>query len=280
MDTFAYISTIETIGGAAILFFSLIAGLKIKNPGVASGKWNHLLIMAAFLFIGMASFAFFHLFRMHYAQELVTGSIFLLCACAVYSFVIFTKTCTYHFQMEIAALMQNEDRLKASFSNDELTGLHSKHVFFTLMSNHIKIISRQKKKALVFYLDIDNLKQINETLGFQEGDLMLIETSNILRATFRRSDIIARIAGDEFAVFLVGASDHDSDSILESFSENLKKHNEKRMPQYQLSITYGLASFDPQFNDSIDSVLKQAYDIMMENKIAKRNVECKASDPA
>jgi diguanylate cyclase (GGDEF)-like protein len=84
---------------------------------------------------------------------------------------------------------------------DELTGLYNRKGFFTLAEHRFKIAKRQKSGLLMLYANVDNLKEINDAYGHEEGDNLLKETANILKSIYRKSDIVARIGGDEFMVF-------------------------------------------------------------------------------
>ena len=82
--------------------------------------------------------------------------------------------------------------------HDELTGLYNRRGFITLAEQQLKIADRMKTSILLLFGDLDGMKFINDTFGHQEGNQALIDTTNILKDTFRGSDILARVGGDEF----------------------------------------------------------------------------------
>ena len=164
--------------------------------------------------------------------------------------------------------MQEKQRVMAI--TDELTGLCNRRGFFTLAEQQLNLAKRQKKGICMLYADVDNLKGINDTLGHQKGDLALIDTSNLLKATFRESDIIARIGGDEFVVIPVGPERDNVEIITARFQQNLKDHNAKRSRSYKLSISFGVAYFDPENPCSIDELLAQGDKMMYDQKRLKR----------
>jgi len=164
--------------------------------------------------------------------------------------------------------MQEKQRVMAI--TDELTGLCNRRGFFTLAEQQLNLAKRQKKGICMLYADVDNLKGINDTLGHQKGDLALIDTSNLLKATFRESDIIARIGGDEFVVIPVGPERDNVEIITARFQQNLKNHNAKRSRSYKLSISFGVAYFDPENPCSIDELLAQGDKMMYDQKRLKR----------
>src|SRR5258708_6693205 len=89
---------------------------------------------------------------------------------------------------------------------DELTGLCNRRGFLAIAERPLKIGRRTGRGILLFYLDIDGMKQINASYGPCEGGLALKRVAKALKMTFRDSDVIARLGGDEFAVLAIEAS--------------------------------------------------------------------------
>ena len=102
-------------------------------------------------------------------------------------------------------LNRQEDVLNWAIT-DELTGIYNRKGFYTLASHLLKLAKRNKQGIFLLYADLDDMKEINDNYGHKEGDLMLIETANLLSRYYRESDIIARFGGDEFVVFPVAKS--------------------------------------------------------------------------
>lgn len=170
---------------------------------------------------------------------------------------------------ELIARIQHvklQERLRSMSVTDELTGLYNRRGFFTLAEQELKLASRLKKGVYLFYVDIDNLKEINDRLGHLEGDMMLLETANILRGTFRQSDTIARIGGDEFVIILNGAKKSDAEIVASRLQKNLDDFNEKVKHSHQLLMSVGVAFYNPENPASIDELLSQADKSMYEQK--------------
>ena len=164
-----------------------------------------------------------------------------------------------------------EEALLALSLTDELTGLYNRRRFFVLTEQYLKVAIRTKKRSLLLYIDMDELKLINDHYGHNEGDRALIDLSNILKKTFRESDIIARIGGDEFVVLLESTAEND-EILITRLSENIKDHHAKQTRSYKLSISVGVAQFDPENPISIDDLLSKADALMyaQKRKRAKR----------
>jgi diguanylate cyclase (GGDEF)-like protein len=162
---------------------------------------------------------------------------------------------------------KGEEALLALSLTDELTGLYNRRRFFVLTEQCFKVAVRTKKRPLLLFIDMDNLKWINDHYGHKEGDQALIGLAGILKKTFRESDIIARIGGDEFVV-LLEATDENSEALLTRLHENVKDYNAKRS-QHILSISLGTAHFDPEHPISIDDLLAKADALMYAQKRRK-----------
>ena len=160
---------------------------------------------------------------------------------------------------------KGEETLLALSLTDELTGLYNRRRFFVLTEQYLKVAIRTRKRSLLLYIDMDDLKWINDQCGHNEGDQALIHLSQILKKTFRESDIIARIGGDEFVVLL--ESDVENDELLITrLYENIKDCNAKGSQSYKLSISVGAAPFDPENPISIDELLSKADALMYAQK--------------
>jgi diguanylate cyclase (GGDEF)-like protein len=114
------------------------------------------------------------------------------------------------------------------------------------------------------------LKKINDQKGHAEGDRALIDFADILKKTFRESDIIARIGGDEFVV-MVESSNGEDEILMTRLDENLRDHNAKGTRSYTLSISVGVSRFDPKNPASIDELLSRADSSMYTQKRRKVN---------
>lgn len=105
---------------------------------------------------------------------------------------------------DITRQKQMEEALRAESVTDDLTGLYNRRGFMTLARQQVLIADRIGERLMLFYADLDDMKAINDRFGHLEGDRALKEVGSMLKVTFRESDIIARIGGDEFAVLATG----------------------------------------------------------------------------
>ncbi len=171
---------------------------------------------------------------------------------------------------DINDLKQMEEKLRNLSLTDELTGLHNRRGFFTMVEPLLKLAKRHKNPAFLLYADLDNLKEINDVLGHHEGDQALTDTTSVLKATFRETDIVARIGGDEFVVIPVASNKEKANIVIDRFKENVRVHNEKNERAYKLSISVGMSCYDPGNPRSIHDLLQQAEKLMYEEKMLKQ----------
>lgn len=160
-----------------------------------------------------------------------------------------------------------EEQLHCISITDELTGLLNRRGFFTLVDQQLKIAERNRKRVFFLYADLDNMKAVNDTYGHHEGDRVLASTAQILRETFRDSDIIARIGGDEFAVLMIDyAMVNVERTIVDRIQEKVKIFNEWAIHPHKLSISMGIVLYDPENPCSAHELLNRADRCMYENK--------------
>jgi len=172
-----------------------------------------------------------------------------------------------------------EKTLQFISTTDDLTGLLNRRGFFSLAQQQLKVANRTKIGLLLFYVDLDGLKKINDTFGHPEGDLALLETASVLKEIFRESDIIGRLGGDEFAVLMLEHKEQGEEglTILARITENIKAHNAQPGRRYTLSISTGLKRYDPEHPCSLDEIISSADSLMYKEKEIKYGVRTSKS---
>lgn len=118
----------------------------------------------------------------------------------------------------------------------------------------------------MLFIDLNDMKYINDTFGHLEGDRALRDAANILRNTFRESDIIGRYGGDEFVVSALQTGYIESDTINKRLNENIELHNLEAKRSYNISLSIGIALYDPTAPTSLEDLISQADNMMYENK--------------
>lgn len=155
---------------------------------------------------------------------------------------------------------------------DDLTGLYNRRGFSDLGEQYLKLARRAARGVALVYMDLDRFKTINDTLGHHVGDRALIKLSDILKASFRRSDIIARMGGDEFAVLAVEATSDGAALLVNRLRERIDDFNQSNRDAYQLAVSIGMARHDGEDRVRLEDLLTQADAAMYEEKRGKRKV--------
>jgi diguanylate cyclase (GGDEF)-like protein/PAS domain S-box-containing protein len=166
-------------------------------------------------------------------------------------------------------LKQALDKLETLSLKDDLTGLFNRRGFFTVAAERFKLADREQTKMFLLFMDLDDLKKINDTLGHHKGDQALVEIAGILKATFRQSDVKGRMGGDEFAVFPIGADQEGMEKAMSRLRKNIEKFNLSKENPFHLSVSMGVSHYDPGHPSTIDELLVRADKIMYEEKRQK-----------
>jgi len=155
---------------------------------------------------------------------------------------------------------------------DPLTDLHNRRGFLSLAEQQLKLSVRNKRRMQLYFADLDGLKWINDTLGHEEGDKTLIEAASAFSETFRASDIIARMGGDEFAILAIDQEDTSNpEMLLSRLQSQIDKHNNQENRKYRLSISIGYTLYDPESPCSLDDLMAGADKLMYEQKRSKKD---------
>jgi diguanylate cyclase (GGDEF)-like protein len=168
---------------------------------------------------------------------------------------------------------ETKEKLRILSLKDELTGLLNRRGFVTLAEQQLKLAKRLNKKVVLHLSDMDNLKLINDTLGHNKGDLAIIEMAGIIKETFRQSDIIARIGGDEFVMLQLDEIDSNPNIVATRLQNNLDLFNLKEKRKYKISISLGTFMCGPEVQPSIAELLEEADKAMYVNKRSKRKFQ-------
>jgi two-component system, cell cycle response regulator len=153
---------------------------------------------------------------------------------------------------------------------DDLTALYNRRGFSDLGEQHLKLARRSARSVTLVYVDLDQFKRINDALGHHVGDRALMKFAEILRTSFRRSDIVARLGADEFAVLALEATGEDSELLVTRLREKVKHFNRTEGEPYELSISMGIARFDDGSRVRLDDLLSRADADMYDEKRKKR----------
>jgi len=146
----------------------------------------------------------------------------------------------------------------------------------TLSEQQLKVAHRTQKEMALFYVDLDDLKKINDSSGHEEGDAALVETAEVLKDAFRDSDIIARLGGDEFAVLAIDVAEGKVASLARRLRERLQIRNARTGIAHPLALSLGISRYDPDKPCALQELLAQADRKMYQEKMSKKSAAAAA----
>lgn len=173
---------------------------------------------------------------------------------------------------DVTEMKQAQEEARQLSLTDDLTGLYNRRGFFALAEQHLKLARapRSKKGTLLVYADVDDLKAINDRYGHDQGSMAIIKVSEVMRRTFRDSDILARLGGDEFVALTIAATGGDEATIRTRLAAGLAEYNALGHHPYKLALSVGIAAVDSARPRSLDELLKEADAAMYEEKRRKK----------
>jgi diguanylate cyclase (GGDEF)-like protein/PAS domain S-box-containing protein len=177
------------------------------------------------------------------------------------------------FGADITRRREMERELEALALTDQLTGLYNRRGFFTLATRELRRAQRSNNSMLLFFADLDGLKAINDQFGHEEGDRALMAAAKILMQTFRTSDIVSRIGGDEFAILVVDADEDLMEKLLLRLYRLINNLNMRKIHKSKLAISIGHTIYNPLNPLSLDELISNADQRMYKMKKVKYHRE-------
>lgn len=162
--------------------------------------------------------------------------------------------------------------LEEKLLRDDLTGLYNRRGFIHLAEQQLKLANRDRRGLLLIYADMDGLKKINDAFGHQAGDQALLDVADLFNTTFRETDIVSRIGGDEFAILAVDVGENTDKILIERLKKNLVAYSENEKRPYKLSVSWGIAHFSRENMCTLDELIARADASMYEQKSQKKLV--------
>ncbi len=172
---------------------------------------------------------------------------------------------------DITERKKQEERVKHMASHDVLTGLPNRRTFHDYLSVALANAKRNKRMMAVFFIDLDRFKTINDSLGHDVGDKVLIMATKTIKSLLRENDILSRMGGDEFILLLPEIKKADdaqlvAKNFLETFSENKKIDGH----QIHIGLSIGVSLY-PKDGETPEVLIKKADDALYKVKQSGRN---------
>jgi len=162
------------------------------------------------------------------------------------------------FFRDITQQRTSEEKLVEYATKDSLTGVLNRRAGLIHLQKLINICKTQNKNLCIGYIDIDNLKKINDKYGQNEGDFLLTLAIKTLRENLREGDIICRVGGDEFLIIFPDTSIEEILQLWQEIDSIFRQFNETKKKPYSIYINRGFSQFDQQKNSTLDAMLANA----------------------
>ncbi|MES1924878.1 sensor domain-containing diguanylate cyclase [Salinisphaera sp. T31B1] len=173
---------------------------------------------------------------------------------------------------DLAVMVEHELATVQSATIDELTGITNRRGFSILARHVYRVCQLNGLPACLIYFDLRQFKQINDRYGHAAGDRALRRFADLMRETFRESDVFARLGGDEFVLFAGNTRLRDAERMVARLAQTVETHNGLSEPAERLLFNHGIESVPTDINadadDTLESVLASADKRMYEQKRA------------
>ncbi|MBI2920421.1 MAG: diguanylate cyclase [Planctomycetes bacterium] len=183
------------------------------------------------------------------------------------------------YAMERAKLLSD---LRGQSIRDPLTGLLNRRGFLDIGARHLAWVARVGRSCVAIFADLDGLKTINDQFGHAEGDAALAAAAAALRSSFRESDVVARIGGDEFAVLATSTTRDSQEFIRSRLLQKVAEFNAESGRPWRLGMSLGMIPYERRDPCAIEVLLERADRQMYREKGKKRPMPAEGgeADPA
>lgn len=174
-----------------------------------------------------------------------------------------------HMVDDISEWKSNENRLKKTARTDSLTGLYNRGVGLKALED-ILLSTAPDKLCCAAFIDVDNLKYINDTFGHTTGDEAIKTISSVLSKSVRDTDVVSRFGGDEFLITFANCSRDAAERVIGRMIEQLEAFNQTNTLPCRLSFSHGLLPIDSTRRYTVKEVITKLDNEMYQRKAEKK----------
>lgn len=186
-------------------------------------------------------------------QNIIQGYVKLFLFSLAISGILLWFSTDQYFKRKVAL----ED-LKNHATHDAMTGFLNRRVGLLFLEKELKIANRTNSPFTLGYIDLNNLKIVNDTYGHEEGDYLILTSTRLLKDSIRETDILCRLGGDEFFAILRECTIEQSEKIWQKLVEKIENFNSKKLKPYQVSLSHGLVQYNPKEGKTADQLITEA----------------------
>ena len=170
----------------------------------------------------------------------------------------------------MAVLISNnknaKERMKYFSEYDVMTGVYNRRAGIKKLSQIHKNMSKNECQISICFVDINGLKEVNDALGHEAGDELILSVINAIKKSIRSNDFVARLGGDEFLIIFEGLNESTSEEIWKRVVEEYTSINEKENRKYVISASHGIETFECDSIEYIDAIVNRADEKMYDEK--------------
>jgi len=156
---------------------------------------------------------------------------------------------------------------------DAFTGTLNRRAGLALLNKLVPQDNRRKSKISLCFLDINGLKEVNDTLGHDAGDELILTVVNVIKQVIRETDFIIRIGGDEFIIVFVNINIKEAERVWKRILDEFDQINHTKNKPYIISASHGMIEYDTIDESGIEGLIKSADEKMyVEKRDLKKNI--------
>ena len=167
---------------------------------------------------------------------------------------------------DITKQKEVEEKMVKFATRDEITGVLNRSAGIQFLEQQIKIAERNSESFAVIYVDVNNLKVVNDNLGHNYGDNLIVEVCGGIKEEIRSTDIVERLGGDEFMIVMPKCDKKESEIIWKRIERAYNYLNNNFAREYKFSASHGIYEYIVGSNTSVDIMLETADKEMYKEK--------------
>jgi len=202
--------------------------------------------------------------------EIIMGHYFKILSFYLIYKAIIERGLKKPYDLIFRELKIKEQELENQAVTDDLTGVFNRRAAFDILEKMLKLSQRNKQYLTICFIDIDDLKLVNDFFGHSEGDNLLLTFAATLEQAIRDSDFICRLGGDEFLLIFPNCRLEDGEKLVQRIKEDIAEVNAGKDRDYSIQFSYGLAQYDFQDDINVDKLIEMADSNMYENKVYRK----------
>jgi len=184
------------------------------------------------------------------------------------------------FAIAITINKMSNEQIKYFSEYDTMTGALNRRAGFEQLNVLYQDFMKVGGNISICFSDINSLKQVNDTLGHEAGDELILSVVNGIKAHIRQSDFLIRLGGDEFLIIFVNANQSVAENIWQRINAEYIRINETEKRKYLISASHGIEEFKFSANEYIDEIVNLADEKMYnEKKIVKKDLNVIRKSP-